>query len=351
MGQEDLRNLSFEELSAYLVSVNEKPFRVKQIFEWLYKRQAQGFGEMKNLPPALRQHLAADFGLFSPSVLHRDVSRDQTTKFLFTLADKEKIESVLIPTASRRSVCLSTQAGCKFGCRFCASGIGGWKRNLSCAEILDQILYIQRNCRGTPLSHVVFMGTGEPLDNYDNLIKAIRIINSVQGLNIAARRITISTCGVIPQIEQLAQEGLQIELAVSLHGFNNESRNLLMPVNRKYPLQDLIEACEVYSRKTNRQITFEYILIKGMTCSDRAAKELGQLLKGMLCKMNLIPYNKVAEFAYEPPSRQEILVFKKQLEGYGIHATVRVSRGGDVSAACGQLRHVTSDTMPKAYPR
>lgn len=351
MGQEDIRNLSFEELNAYLVSVNEKPFRVKQIFEWLYKRQARSFDEMKNLPPALRQRLAADFGLFSPPVPHRDVSRDQTTKFLFTLADKEKIESVLIPTPSRRSVCLSTQAGCKFGCRFCASGLGGWKRNLSCAEILDQILYIQRNCGGTPLSHVVFMGTGEPLDNYDNLIKAIRIINSPLGLNIAARRITISTCGVIPKIEQLAQEGLQIELAVSLHGFDNESRNLLMPVNRKYPLQDLIEVCEVYSRKTNRQITFEYILIQGMTCSDRAAKELGQLLKGMLCKMNLIPYNRVVEFTYEPPSRQKILAFRKQLEGYGIHATVRAPRGGDVSAACGQLRHAASDTMPKAYPR
>jgi len=189
------------------------------------------------------------------------------------------------------------------------------------------------------LSHIVFMGTGEPLDNYDNVLKAIRTINAKEGLNIGARRITVSTCGVIPQIKKLAKEGLQIELAISLHGFNDESRKVLMPVNKKYPFGELIDACREYIAATKRQVTFEYILIKNLTCSDGAAQELGRALKGMICKMNLIPYNKVDEFDHEPPTRAEALHFRDSLSRYGIHATIRTPRGRDVSAACGQLRH------------
>jgi len=191
------------------------------------------------------------------------------------------------------------------------------------------------------LSNIVFMGVGEPLDNYDNLLKTLRIINAPEGLNIGARKITISTCGVIPKIQALAKEGLQIELAISLHGFNNDSRNVLMPVNRKYPFDDLIQACREFFKATKRQITFEYILIKGVTCTDEAAKELSKYLKGMVCKMNLIPYNPVKEFDHKPPSREEAFRFRRHLESHGIHATIRMPRGRDVSAACGQLRHAS----------
>ena len=245
----------------------------------------------------------------------------------------------MIPTQARATVCISTQAGCKFRCGFCASGLGGLSRHLSCAEIVAQVLYVKNNNPEHVLSHIVFMGIGEPLDNYDNVVKAIRIINSPYGINIAARRITISTCGLIPQIKKLSQEGIQVELAVSLHGSSNENRNILMPVNRKYPLSDLIAACKEYIKATHRQVTFEYILIKNVTCTEECAKELGYLLKGMICKMNLIPYNKVEEFSHEPPSKMEMLYFKKKLSEVGVHATIRMPRGRDVSAACGQLRH------------
>jgi len=339
MKKPDIRNHSFEELTSYLISLTEAPFRASQIFEWIYQKQIQDFDRMTNLSSALKNKLKMDFAFSNPTVLKRQVSSDGTIKVLFELHDKEQIETVLIPTSTRATLCISTQAGCKFGCRFCASGIGGWKRNLDCAEILDQILYMKKICRTKPLSHVVFMGVGEPLDNYDNLIKAVRIINSSKGINIAARRITISTCGLIPKIEKLAGEGMQIELAVSLHGASNESRDVLMPVNKKYPVKDLIEACRLYNKATKRQITFEYILIKGVTCTDEAAKELGRLLKGLLCKINLIPYNSVDEFEHEPPSRNKMFAFKSHLARCGIHSTIRTPRGRDISGACGQLRH------------
>jgi len=323
----------------YLESIGEASFRAAQIFEWIYQKQVQQFDQMSNLSFGLRAQMSKDFTFLKLAVLHKSISSDGTMKVLFELHDKEKVETVLIPTSTRATLCVSTQAGCKFGCVFCASGIGGWKRNLSCAEILSQILYMKRVACERRLSHIVFMGVGEPLDNYDNLIKAIRNINSPKGINIAARRITVSTCGLVPKIKKLAEEGLQIELAVSLHGSSNESRDCLMPVNKKYPVNDLIVACREYNKSTKRQITFEYILIKDVTCSEKAAKELGRLLKGLLCKVNLIPYNSVSEFDYEPPSRNKMFAFKNQLQRSGVHATIRTPRGKDVSAACGQLRH------------
>jgi len=335
----DIFDLSYKELMVYLESIGEASFRAAQIFEWIYQKQVQQFDQMSNLSFGLRAQMSKDFTFLKPAVLHKSISSDGTMKVLFELHDKEKVETVLIPTSTRATLCVSTQAGCKFGCVFCASGIGGWKRNLSCAEILSQILYMKRVACERRLSHIVFMGVGEPLDNYDNLIKAIRNINSPKGINIAARRITVSTCGLVPKIKKLAEEGLQIELAVSLHGSSNESRDCLMPVNKKYPVNDLIVACREYNKSTKRQITFEYILIKDVTCSEKAAKELGRLLKGLLCKVNLIPYNSVSEFDYEPPSRNKMFAFKNQLQRSGVHATIRTPRGKDVSAACGQLRH------------
>ena len=337
--KKDIRDLSFPELVFFFAGLKEKPFRAQQIFAWIYTKGAMSFDVMTNLPAALRAALKDQFILEEPTLAHKDVSADGTTKFLFSLKDDEKVETVLIPTENRTTACISTQAGCKFGCRFCASGIGGWTRNLTAAEILSEVLYVKNHSPQKDLSHIVFMGVGEPLDNYDNLLRAIRIINAKNAINIAARRITISTCGLVPQIKKLTQEGLQIELAISLHGSSEENRNILMPVNRKYPLKDLIAACKDYIRATNRQVTFEYILIKDITCTEQAAKELGGLLKGMLCKINLIPYNKVEEFPHEPPGKMEMLFFKNLLDKAGVHATIRMPRGRDVNAACGQLRH------------
>ena len=336
--KQDIRDFSYEEFTAYLHRIGEKPFRATQIFEWIYQKGVWSFDGMINLPKPLREQLKQDFILAPLAIAQKDVSKEGTTKFLFDLADHEKIESVLIPTATRTTACISTQAGCKFGCKFCASGIGGWSRHLSCAEIVSQVLHVKEEAlkHKRPLSNIVFMGTGEPLDNFSNLMKAIRLINSDKGIGIGARHITVSTVGLVPKIKELAQQGIQIELAISLHGYDNESRNVLMPVNRKYPFDELIEACREYVRMTNRQITFEYILIKDITCTPKAAEELGRKLKGLICKMNLIPYNKVEEFDHQTPTRQEIYDFKDRLSRSGIHATVRMPRGRDVAAACGQ---------------
>ena len=337
----DIRDLSHDELVQYLKGVGEKPFRAGQIFEWIYKKGVWSFAAMRSLPASLRQRLAQDFDLKPLAIAQKLVARDGTTKFLFDLPDREKIETVLIPTATRTTVCVTTQAGCKFGCKFCASGLGGWKRNLTTAEILTQILHVKEEAKShkKSLSHIVCMGTGESFDNYANLLKALRIVNDERGINIGARRITVSTVGLVPQIMQFAKEDFQIELAISLHGYNDESRNKLMPVNKKYPFTELMNACRKYIQITRRQITFEYILIKDVTCTDEAAGELAQNLKGMISKLNLIPYNPVREFPHKPPTPEEMVRFQKRLENLGVHATVRTPRGRDIAAACGQLRH------------
>ncbi|MCA9408533.1 MAG: 23S rRNA (adenine(2503)-C(2))-methyltransferase RlmN, partial [Candidatus Omnitrophica bacterium] len=332
--KEDIRNLSYEEVVQYLNKIQEKSFRATQIFEWIYQKNVWSFEQMKNLSKDLRERLMQDFILRPFEIAKKEISQDGTTKFLFELIDQEQVESVLIPTASRTTVCVSTQVGCKFGCKFCASGIGGWNRNLTTAEIVTQIMHVKDEAQkhAQPLSHIVFMGIGEPLDNYDNLVKAIRIINDKKAINIGARRITVSTCGVIPKILQLGQEGIQIELAISLHGYDNESRNVLMPVNKKYPFSDLIEACKQYQKNYRRQITFEYILIKDITCSTKALTSLKKSFKGLICKMNLIPYNPVSEFDHKTPTRQEMYQFRDQLKDFGIHATIRAPRGKDINS-------------------
>jgi 23S rRNA (adenine2503-C2)-methyltransferase len=334
----DIRNLSFADVEAWVLANGEKPFRAAQILDWMYHKGARDFAAMKNVPDRLRQRLTEDFTWATASILEERVSSDGTRKILSELNDKEQIETVLIPAIGRATVCVSTQAGCKFGCRFCASGVGGWSRNLTPAEILSQILTMRQRAGALTVTHIVFMGVGEPLDNYDNVLRAIRVINDPRGLGIAARRITVSTCGVVPNILRLAREGLQIELAVSLHGSSNPSREVLMPVNKKWDIAVLIDACRAFQRQTKRQITLEYILIKDMTCSEKSARELGQLLRGLICKMNLIPYNPVKEFDHQPPPRAEVFEFQRALVRQGVHATVRMPRGRDVAAACGQLR-------------
>ena len=339
--QGDIRNLSFGELCNYLESIDEKKFRAEQIFQWIYQQGVWSFDSMVNLSGNLRDRLKKDFVLNPHTICKKEISSDGTTKFLFGLADHEKIETVLIPTKMRTTACISTQAGCKFGCKFCASGIGGWKRHLSTAEILTQILHVKEEATNhkKPLSHIVCMGTGESFDNYENLMKALRIVNDRRGINIGARRITISTVGLVPGITRFAKENFQVELAISLHGYNDESRNKLMPVNRKYPFTELMNTCREYIKATHRQITFEYILIKNVTCTEEAASELAKNLKGMICKLNLIPYNPVKEFLHKPPTYEEMQRFQKNLKALGIHATLRTPRGRDISAACGQLRH------------
>ncbi len=341
--QPDIRDLSMEELAGQLKSMASQPFRAEQLFQWIYQKGAWGFEEMTNIPKPLRDQLKARFVLKRTAIDQKLNSEDGTTKFLFDLSDHEKIESVLIPTSTRTTACISTQAGCKFGCKFCASGIGGWKRNLSCAEIVTQVLHVKEEAlkHKKPLTNIVFMGTGEPLDNFTNLMKAVRIINSNKGINIGARHITISTVGVVPKIRELSQEGLQVELAISLHGYDNPSRDVLMPVNKKYPFDELIAVCREYVRKTHRQITFEYILIKDVTCTPHAVASLKKSFKGLICKMNLIPYNPVSEFGHQTPSQKEMTAFRNSLEDSGVHATIRTPRGKDVNAACGQLRHLS----------
>ena len=314
-------------------------YRARQLFSWIYQRRALKFGDMSSLPRDLRDTLAAAYDFAPLKLVRRQVSKDQTEKYLFSLNDGEEVETVLIPAARRTTLCVSSQAGCKYGCRFCASGVGGFSRQLSSAEILGQILGARAVQDAHPPTHVVFMGTGEPLDNYDPVLKAVRIMNDPAGLHIGARRITLSTCGLVPGIRRLAEEGLQAELSISLHGYNDEIRKILMPVNTRYPLKALIGACHEYVRKTGRQITFEYLLIRNLTCTPEGAAELGRLLKGLICKLNLIPYNPVQEFPYGPPPSGEIKAFQARLKAHGVHATIRKARGRDIMAACGQLRH------------
>jgi 23S rRNA (adenine2503-C2)-methyltransferase len=337
----DIKDLSFEALGQYIEGIGEKPFCAGQIIQWLYAKGVWSFDEMSNVSLKVRDRLKQDFILRPNTVANQVTSLDGTIKFLFDLDDHQKVESVFIPTEERVTACISTQAGCRFGCKFCASGIAGWVRNLTSAEILNQVLHVRDTAarQDRRLSHIVFMGTGEPLDNLANVLQAVRIINAPGGMNIAARHITISTVGIIPKFRELAEQGIQFELAVSLHGYDDASRNRLMPVNARYPLQDLMAACREYIAKTNRQVTFQYILIEGLTCTDEAATALGGLLKGMICKLNLIPCNPVSEFGHKLPSKEKIRAFTKRLDEEGVHFTLRTPRGQDVAAACGQLRH------------
>jgi 23S rRNA (adenine2503-C2)-methyltransferase len=336
----DVCSLTLAELTAQLKKLGEPAYRAAQIFDWIYKKHKFSWEEMSSLPKTLRAKLSVEIPF--PVLIQKDVrtSTDETRKFLFQLFDGQLIETVFIPTKKRATLCISSQAGCKFGCTFCASGIGGWKRNLTTGEILSQVIWAMRACKDVAdVTHIVFMGVGEPFDNYENVMKAVRLLNAAEAFQIAARRITISTCGVVPGIKRLALEDLQIELSVSLHASNDELRSEIMPVNRRHRLNELMNTCRTYAKDTNRQVTFEYILIKDLTCTDKAADELSRLLRGWLCKINLIAYNPVGEFSHKSPSKNEIERFKESLEKRGILVTFRTPRGEDIAAACGQLRN------------
>lgn len=337
--KKNIFEFSPEEIKQILSGWQKEPFRAEQIFAWLYKKPVSSFSDMSNLTKELRQLLGDNFVLGSLKLQQAFKSIDSCEKLILKTQDGAFIENVLIPSRERVTGCISTQVGCKFYCNFCASGRLGFKRNLSAAEIIEQIRFLKARSQDARLTHLVYMGTGEPLDNYDNVIKSIRAANSPSGFNIGARRITISTCGLIPQIKKLEKENLQVELSVSLHAADDLTRSDIMPINKKYPLADLIKACKEYSAATSRQVTFEYVLIKGKNCDMKSAKNLSKILKGYkLSKVNLIPLNLVAGSDWQPPEKSEILNFKNYLSSRKIRVTLRKGRGSDIRAACGQLR-------------
>ena len=336
---QDIKELGLKELEERLLSWGKPKYHAKQIMAWIFQKGAYEFSSMSDLPAALRKVLADEFYILGLGLADLQKSSDGTTKFLFELNDGNLIEAVNIPAAKRSTGCISSQAGCKFACEFCASGLKGFKRNLTCGEILDEVFYLKNNLQDVKLTHIVFMGTGEPLDNYENVLKAVRIINSANAFNIGARRITISTCGVIPGIKRLQDEDLQVELSISLHAADDKLRSRIMPVNQKYPLADLIKCCHEYVDRTNRQITFEYILVKGLNSDLPSAQKLVMLLKGLrLAKVNLIPANPIPKSKVTPPSVAEVKSFKDYLFKVGVNVTLRRERGQDIDAACGQLR-------------
>ncbi len=338
MTKTNLLDLNLKEMEAMLISLGKERYRAKQLCQWVLQKGAADFDEMTNISKELREQLKQIAVIGQPEILAKQASKDgETIKYLFGLTDGEAVESVLMRHSYGRSACVSTQVGCRMGCRFCASTVDGVVRNLTAGEIYAQVLAIQKDTNER-VSHVVIMGSGEPMDNYDATIKFIRNIAAPYGLNISLRHITLSTCGIVPGIKKLAQEDIPITLAVSLHAPDNKLRNELMPINRKYPLEQLIPACAEYAQQTGRRITFEYSLIKGKNDQLIHAQQLGRLLQGLLCHVNLIPVNPVKERGLERTPPQQVLKFQKELEQYGVNATVRREMGADIDAACGQLR-------------
>lgn len=314
MDKKDIRSYTYGQLTEEIGALGEKPFRAKQIYEWLHVKLADRFDEMTDLSKTLRRKLEGQFEIRELSMLQRQVSkRDPTEKYLFELPDGNTIESVLMKYDYGNSVCISTQAGCRMGCRFCASAIGGLKRNLTVSEMLGQVYQIQK-ISGERVSNIVVMGTGEPLDNYDNFLTFIRMVSDEHGLHISQRNITASTCGIVPNMQKLAEEGLQITLAISLHGATQEKRARLMPVANRYPLSEVLRACDVYFEKTGRRITFEYSLMQGVNDTEEDVRKLTGLLKERNCHLNLIPVNPVAGKGFRRPDRKNALQFKINLK-------------------------------------
>ncbi len=329
--------LLFEELQDWLISIGEKKFRATQIWQWLYVQQVSTWDEMKNLSKGLRDKLDEFFVLSPLELVEVQGNEGETRKLLCRLTDNELIEEVLIPAPKRRTVCVSSQVGCKFGCVFCASGQSGWRRHLSAGEIVAEVLMAGK-IYGERVSHIVFMGIGEPFDNYENVIKAARIINHKDGLGISSRRITISTCGVLPGIEHLAGEPEQFELSVSLHAPNGALRSQIMPVNKRFPIDDLIKTCRAYTRSTKRIITFEYTMVRDWNDTNEHLQQLIDLLRVFPCRVNLIPLSPVDEFEGKVPLESSVRMFEAGLMKAGINTTVRMSKGSNIDGACGQLR-------------
>lgn len=334
----DIKGLTLNELKEIFVKEGLPSFRAEQIFHWIFRKKVDSFQAMTNLPKGLIHWLESIFSVSQIACIKNQKSQDGSEKFLFRLSDSHLIESVLIKNNRRNTICLSSQVGCIWHCLFCASGKDGFKRNLFTGEILNQILSIQR-MTGETIHNIVFMGMGEPFDNYDNVMKSIQIINSRQGINIGARKITISTCGIIPGIRRLTKNPLQIELSVSLHAAEEDIRTFLMPVNQKYPLKRLIDACSHYIKGKNRQITFEYMMLKGINDTSDQAKKLCRLISGFDAKVNLIIYNPIpVQLKLLPSNKNKIASFQQILKKNGIPITIRYSQGKDIQAACGQLR-------------
>ncbi|AST92101.1 MULTISPECIES: 23S rRNA (adenine(2503)-C(2))-methyltransferase RlmN [Sutcliffiella] len=333
-------SLQLHELEAWLIENGEKKFRGKQIFDWLYIKRVTSFEDMSNLSKTLREKLEEQFVLTTLKTLIQQTSSDGTMKFLFELHDGYSIETVLMRHEYGNSVCVTTQVGCRIGCTFCASTLGGLKRNLEAGEIVAQVVKVQQAVdeMNERVSHVVIMGIGEPFDNFDEMLDFLKIINHNDGLNIGARHITVSTSGIIPKIYKFADENMQINFAISLHAPNTEIRSKLMPINRAYKLPDLMEAVKYYIEKTGRRVSFEYGLFGGVNDQVEHAEELARLVKGIKCHINLIPVNYVPERDYVRTPKEQIFEFEKTLKKYGVNVTIRREQGHDIDAACGQLR-------------
>jgi 23S rRNA (adenine2503-C2)-methyltransferase len=362
---DDIKSHTLDEIKSVFGDWAEPEYRVSQLLTWLYQGRVADWGQMTNLPKRLRERLAKAFSLVTLKLARKQGSSDTTEKFLWELPDKSLIESVLIPAnpalygeaSDRHTLCVSTQVGCAYGCKFCASGLDGWKRNLGVEEIVEQVIAVERWHQklaletGKPptesrlISNLVIMGMGEPLANYDNLLKALKILNAPWGGGIGARKITISTSGLAPQIRKLADEPLQFRLAISLHGATDEVRNQIMPVNRKYPLKELLSACEYYQKKRGRMITFEYILISGINDNLDQTGPLATMARRLNAKVNLIPYNSVQGLEWARPEELQQEKFLENLQAEGVIATLRREKGHDIDAACGQLRLRTEQEL------
>ncbi len=334
---QNIKDYNLDELKQELISLGEKPYRAEQIFKWLYIEKVKEFDEMTNISLELREKLKQNYTMCNFEILRKQESSDGTKKYLFDILDGNAIETVLMEYHHGKTICVSSQIGCKMGCKFCASTGIAFVRNLTSGEIVEQILAVEQDI-GEHISNIVFMGIGEPFDNYDNVMHAIRIINNQKGLNIGARHISISTSGLVPRIYDFANEELQCTLSISLHATTDEKRSSMMPVNNLYPLKELIQACKDYIAKTNKRISFEYALAKDNNDNLEDAKTLVQLLKGMICHVNLIPINKIENGKFVKSSNENIIKFRDYLNDHGIVATIRRELGSDIEAACGQLR-------------
>ncbi len=334
----DIKSMSMEELAAFLAAGGQPAFRAKQVFDWLHAKQAVSFAQMTNLPKALVQKLSEEAYITVHTVEKKLVSKiDGTVKYLFRLPDGEFCESVVMEYKHGKSICISTQVGCRMGCSFCASTKAGFVRHMAASEILEQVYAAQRdlNCR---IGHIVLMGIGEPLDNYDNVLRFLSLVSDERGNNISLRHVSLSTCGLVDRIDRLSEERLGLTLSVSLHAPNDAIRGRTMPVSKKWPMETLLAACRRYAEKTGRRVSFEYALIRDLNDSMACADELAQKLSGMLCHVNLIPVNEIKETSYKRSDGARVLAFQQRLASRGINATVRRTLGTDISAACGQLR-------------
>lgn len=329
----NIKDYHLEELKSELKELGEKPFRAEQIFKWLYEEKVESFDQMTNLSLELREKLKSQYTMCNFNILKKQEAKDGTIKYLFDVLDGNAIETVLMRYHHGNSICVSSQIGCKMGCKFCASTGINFIRNLSTGEIVEQIIKVEQDTNER-ISNVVFMGIGEPLDNYENVVKAIKLINYPKGLNIGARHISISTSGLVPKIYQLAEENIQCTLSISLHATNNQKRSSMMPINNTYKIEELMQACQDYIAKTNRRISFEYALAKDNNDNLSDAKELVKLLKGMLCHVNLIPINKIENGKFDKSSNENIMKFRDYLNDHGIVATIRRELGADIDAAC-----------------